>query len=112
MAALVVLATSRVPEGIRGALTQWYIEVLPGIFAGSVSRRVRDELWSILQGSLEAEAAYAAEVSATPTEQGFTIRTIGDHPYQVEEVMGLMLVCRHHKNDSAGLIRGLPDPSW
>jgi CRISPR-associated protein Cas2 len=109
---LVVLATSRVPPGSRGALTQWYVEVLPGILVGSVTKHVRDELWTTLVRGLAGDRAYAVEVTSAPTDQGYTLRTLGDHPYKVEDFHGLMLVTRHHKKASAGVLQGLPDPTW
>jgi CRISPR-associated protein Cas2 len=42
---MVVIATTAVPDHLRGALGRWTSEVVPGIFVGSVSTRVRDELW-------------------------------------------------------------------
>ena len=45
MPSMVVIATTAVPDHLRGALSRWTSEVVPGIFVGSVSARVRDELW-------------------------------------------------------------------
>jgi CRISPR-associated protein Cas2 len=75
---LAVLATSSVPVGVRGALTQWYLEVLPGIFVGTPTARVRDLLWkSLCDGLALDENAYAALIQESNTEQRFTIRTTG-----------------------------------
>ncbi len=46
MSSMVVIATTAVPDHLRGALSRWTSEVVPGIFVGSVSARVRDELWN------------------------------------------------------------------
>ncbi len=110
---LVVLATSSVPTGVRGALTQWYLEVLPGIFVGRPSARVRDLLWrSLCDGLALEEGGYAAQVQEAQTEQGFAIQTTGSHPYGITDFGGLLLVARQPREPSAGTLEGLPDPTW
>ncbi len=44
MASMVVLATTAVPDHLRGALSRWMIEVTPGMFVGTLSAKVRDQL--------------------------------------------------------------------
>lgn len=97
MNGLCVFATSRVPEGTRGALNQWLTEVLPGIFVGRVSARVRGELWDILQRSLPLEDAYAALIAHDTSEQGYTISRVGDHAYMPTEFDGLQLITITHR---------------
>ncbi|MFF0742148.1 type I-E CRISPR-associated endoribonuclease Cas2e [Streptomyces sp. NPDC004111] len=75
MPSLLVLATTAVPDHLRGALTRWTTEVVPGIFVGSVSARVRDELWKAVTAVVGDGAAVL--VHPAPTEQGYTIRTAG-----------------------------------
>jgi CRISPR-associated protein Cas2 len=43
---MIVIATTAVPDHVRGALSRWLIEPAPGLYVGTVSARVRDELWS------------------------------------------------------------------
>lgn len=108
-----VLATSSVPPGIRGALNQWYLEVLPGMFVGRVTSRIRDELWTTLAIALrEEDAGYAVSIHTAATEQGFVLLQVGDHPYQVEDFAGLQLIARRHQTAPAGTFPGLPDPTW
>lgn len=108
---LSVLCSSSVPPGIRGALTLWYLEVLPGIFVGSVTTRVREEVWEILSTALADEGiGFAVSVHAQPTEQGFVMRSVGDHPYQVEDFGGLQLIVRQHRTASAEVLEGLLSP--
>jgi CRISPR-associated protein Cas2 len=99
---------------VRGALTQWYLEVLPGIFVGRPTARVRDRLWKALCDGLALEnAGYAALIQQASTEQGFTILTTGAHPYRVEDFDGLLLVSRQPRESSTDPLEGLPpDPTW
>jgi CRISPR-associated protein Cas2 len=57
MPSMVVLATTAVPDHLRGALSRWAIEVVPGIFVGTVSARVRDELWKAVCDTVADGAA-------------------------------------------------------
>ncbi|MEU3657688.1 type I-E CRISPR-associated endoribonuclease Cas2e [Streptomyces sp. NPDC032161] len=75
MPSMVVIATTAVPDHLRGALSRWTSEVVRGIFVGSVSARVRDELWRAVSESVGNGAAIL--VHPAPTEQGYAIRTAG-----------------------------------
>lgn len=75
MASMVVIATTAVPDHLRGALSRWTIEVVPGIFVGTVSARVRDELWRAVTDTVGDGAALL--VHPAPTEQGYAIQTAG-----------------------------------
>lgn len=109
-----VLVSSCVPPGIRGSLNQWYLEVLPGIYVARVSARIRDHVWSLVENALSSiDGAYAASIYQTPsTEQGFTVRTVGSHDYELRDFDGLMLVARHHKVRPAGEIEGEFEVDW
>lgn len=115
MSPLCVFISSSVPPGIRGAMNQWLLEVLPGVFVGRVSARIRDYLWKELSDALPAaEGSYAALIKQTDeTEQGFSVDTVGDYRYELADFAGLFLVTRTRTvlqtNDP---LEGLPDPSW
>ncbi|WP_101525905.1 type I-E CRISPR-associated endoribonuclease Cas2e [Nocardioides houyundeii] len=109
------LISSSLPEGMRGALNKWFIEVLPGVYVGTVSKRIRDEVWSAISDWVRDRAdpaVYAAMIESAATEQGFEIRTVGTHAYEVVHLHGLQLVSRQHKEASAGFLQDLPDPTW
>ncbi|MEU0741162.1 type I-E CRISPR-associated endoribonuclease Cas2e [Streptomyces sp. NPDC006134] len=75
MPSMVVIATTAVPDHLRGALSRWTSEVVPGIFVGSVSARVRDELRHAVTEVVGNGAAVLVHPAAT--EQGYAIRTAG-----------------------------------
>lgn len=102
MSPLSVLATSCVPVGVRGALNQWMLEVLPGVFVGRPSARVRGQLWAALTSSLGAEPdAYAAWISQDDSDQGFRIERFGDHRYSVTEHWGIQLITVRHRSEAS-----------
>lgn len=90
MAAMVVLATTAVPDHLRGALSRWTVEVVPGIFVGTVSSRVRDELWQSVADVVEDGAAIL--VHPADTEQGFALRTAGTRRRVPMDFDGLTLM--------------------
>ncbi|WP_073447979.1 type I-E CRISPR-associated endoribonuclease Cas2e [Streptomyces yunnanensis] len=75
MPSMLVLATTAVPDHLRGDLSRWTTEVVPGIFVGAVSARVRDQLWDAVTDVVGEGAAVL--VHSAPTEQGYAIRTAG-----------------------------------
>lgn len=85
-----VLATTAVPDSLRGALSRWTIEVTPGIFVGTVSARVRDELWHAASAVVGDGAAVLVHPAAT--EQGFAIRTAGTRRRHPVDFDGLTLI--------------------
>ncbi|WP_110943761.1 type I-E CRISPR-associated endoribonuclease Cas2e [Streptomyces niger] len=68
---MIVLSATAVPLHLRGALTRWLLEVTPELYVGTVSARVRDELWS----SVAASTGDGMAVLACPSdnEQGFEL---------------------------------------
>jgi CRISPR-associated protein Cas2 len=105
MASMVVLATTAVPDHLRGALSRWMIEVRPGVFVGTVSAKVRDELWSVASAVVGDGAAVL--IHPDNTEQGFSLRTAGERRRRPVDFDGLTLVAMSplEKTDN-------PDPFW
>ena len=87
---MITLATTAVPDHVRGALSRWLIEVAPGLFIGTVSARVRDKLWE----TVSAVVGDGAAVLAYPddNEQGFSLRTAGERRRVPTDFDGLTLV--------------------
>jgi CRISPR-associated protein Cas2 len=95
---VIVLVLTACPDGLRGHLTRWLIEVSAGVFVGKTTSRVRDELWERvveLSGRGRAVMAYSA-----PTEQGFAIRNHGHHWTPVD-IEGITLMLRPHGAESS-----------
>lgn len=90
MPSMVVIATTAVPDHLRGALSRWTSEVVPGIFVGTVSARVRDELWSAVTETVGDGAALL--IHPAPTEQGYTLRTAGARRRVPMDFEGLTLI--------------------
>lgn len=87
---MLVIATTAVPDHLRGALSRWTTEVVAGIFVGSVSARVRDELWEAVTQVVGDGAAVL--VHPAPAEQGYGIRTAGTRRRVPEDFDGLTLM--------------------
>ncbi|MET9760149.1 type I-E CRISPR-associated endoribonuclease Cas2e [Streptomyces sp. NPDC006372] len=90
MPSMVVIATTAVPDHLRGALSRWTSEVLPGIFVGSVSARVRDKLWHAVTEVVGNGAATL--IHPVATEQGYAIRTAGTRRRVPVDFDGLTLI--------------------
>ncbi|AZK97022.1 MULTISPECIES: type I-E CRISPR-associated endoribonuclease Cas2e [Streptomyces] len=90
MPSMLVLATTAVPDHLRGALSRWTTEVVPGIFVGAVSTRVRDHLWQAVTDTVGDGAAIL--VHPAQTEQGYAIRTAGSRRRVPMDFDGLTLM--------------------
>lgn len=90
MASMVVISTTAVPDYVRGALTRWLIEPAPGLYVGTVSARVRDELWSAVAAAVADGAATL--IHAADNEQGFNLRTAGQRRREIIDYDGLQLI--------------------
>ncbi|MFH8573779.1 type I-E CRISPR-associated endoribonuclease Cas2e [Streptomyces sp. NPDC017993] len=75
MPSMITLAVTAVPDHLRGALTRWLLEVTPELYVGTVSAKVRDELWTVVSactGDGVAVLTYPDD-----NEQGFSLRMAG-----------------------------------
>lgn len=87
---MITISATAVPDHLRGALTRWLLEVTPELYVGTVSARVRDELWA----SVAACTGDGMSVLVYPSnnEQGFELRTAGTRRRQPVDFDGMTLV--------------------
>ena len=90
MANLVVITTTAVPDHVRGALTRWMIEPKAGCYVGTLSARVREELWRVVSASLGEGSAVC--IHPSDSEQRFLVRTAGPQRREVVDYEGIQLV--------------------
>jgi CRISPR-associated protein Cas2 len=90
MASMVVISTTAIPDHVGGALSRWLIEPCPGLYVGTVSARVRDELWSAVSASVGE--GMAVLIHPADNEQGFAIRTSGQRRRHIVDFDGLQLI--------------------
>ncbi|MFD7982685.1 type I-E CRISPR-associated endoribonuclease Cas2e [Kitasatospora indigofera] len=90
MASMVVISVSAVPAHLRGALTRWLLEVTPQLYVGTVSAKVREELWAAVLPCVEAGVAVMIYPAAN--EQGFELRTTGAQHRHPIDIDGLTLM--------------------
>ncbi|MBB6171331.1 CRISPR-associated protein Cas2 [Nocardiopsis mwathae] len=95
---MTVIVLTLCPEGLRGFLTRWLLEISPGVFIGSPSARIRDILWTEVR--LYAGNGRALLVYSAPNEQGFTFETF-EHKWEPIDHEGLTLIHRPHQQSSA-----------
>lgn len=91
---MTVLIVARVSRSLRGTLTRWLLEVHPGVFVGTVSARVRERLWALVQGRRRLGACLL--ILRAANEQGFMIESAGDARRQVRDYDGLQLLGIKH----------------
>lgn len=89
---MTVLVLIAAPEGLRGHLTRWMVEVNAGVFVGNPSKRVRDGLWEVVAERIDDGQVVMVEPAAN--EQGWTVRTAGKDRWYPVDYDGLILSAR------------------
>lgn len=87
---MVVVLTENVPEGLRGELTRWLLEVKTGTFIGNISAAVREQIWSEVKSQVSAGAALL--IYSAQNEQGFSIEMHNTPKRRVIDVEGISLM--------------------
>jgi len=80
------------PEGLRGHLTRWMVEVAAGVFVGNPSSRVRDRLWEVLAERIGD--GQAVMVEPAQNEQRWAVRTAGPDRWYPVDYDGVILSAR------------------
>ncbi|WP_258348976.1 type I-E CRISPR-associated endoribonuclease Cas2e [Saccharopolyspora gregorii] len=95
---MTVIILIAAPEGLRGHLTRWMVEVHAGVFVGNPSRRIRDRLWELLADRIRDGQAILVEQA--PNEQGWAVRTAGTDRWRPIDFDGLILSARNRHTTS------------
>ncbi len=88
---MTIVVLTACPDGLRGVLTRWLIEISAGVFVGKITKRVREELWKRIIEMIGRGRALM--VYSAATEQGYAIRTHGHH-WAAEDFEGITLMRR------------------
>lgn len=89
---MLVLVLIAAPPGLRGHVTRWLVELAPGGFAGSISARIRDRLWTTIEERIGD--GQAVPVLPARNEQRWTARTAGRDRWRPVDLDGLILMQR------------------
>ena len=80
------------PEGLRGHLTRWMVEVSAGVFVGTMNARIRDRLWDLLADRVGDGQAVMVEPARN--EQRWAVRTAGPDRWYPVDYEGVILSAR------------------
>ncbi|MFN8104983.1 MAG: type I-E CRISPR-associated endoribonuclease Cas2e [Acidimicrobiia bacterium] len=89
---MTVVVLVAAPEGLRGHLTRWMVEVAAGVFVGQPNRRIRNGLWDVLSDRIGDGQAVMIEPARN--EQRWTVRTAGKDRWYPVDYDGLILSAR------------------
>lgn len=92
---MIVIAMNSAPPAIRGELSRWFLEIKPNIFVGNVNVRIRDLLWERLCQSEKVRGAIM--IYSCNTEQGYSIRTVGETNKTIVDFDGIQLLATKQK---------------
>lgn len=100
---MVVITLEKCPLALRGDLTKWLQEISLGVYVGTVSARVRDQLWHRV--CEEAKSGRATMVYSARNEQHFDFRVHNTTWYPVD-FDGLKLMMRPSVSSKNGENQG------
>lgn len=92
---MTVIVLVAAPEGLRGHLTRWMVEVNAGVFVGNPSKRIRDRIWTLLANRIGDGQVVLVEPA--PNEQGWAVRTAGRDRWYPVDFDGLILSARSRR---------------
>lgn len=87
---MIVLSCSNVTPGLKGFLSRWLVEPVPGLFIGRPSAMVRDRLWE--SACSKARGGQVVMAYSDGSEQGFSIKIHGPTSRKIIDIEGLFLV--------------------
>jgi len=106
---MTVIVLAVCPEGLRGHLTRWMIEISTGVYVGHVSARVRDLLW---QRILEMVGrGRALMVHSVAGEQRLSFRA-HNHDWTPKDYEGITLMLRPSSDAESSDTSGMLQPGW
>jgi CRISPR-associated protein Cas2 len=88
---MTVIVLTACPEGLRGHLTQWLLEISAGVYVGHVSTRIRQRLWGKVIEM--AGPGRALLVFQKPGEQRLSF-LVHDHHWKPVDFDGITLIRR------------------
>ena len=95
---MVVIVLTACPEGLRGHLTRWLLEISAGVFVGHVTARVRNLLWGrVTQLSGDGRALM---VFSQANEQRLGFKVHGHH-WTPTDYDGLLLMMRPNERSTS-----------
>ena len=89
---MTVLILENASLGVRGEVTQWLLEVKPGVFVGKISAAVRERLWKKVKENMAEGAALL--IYSAQNEQGFQMETCRTPERRVVDMEGIYLIAR------------------
>lgn len=75
---------------LEGQISRKLLEIRPGVYVGSLSKKQMELLWNAV---LLSPPKAALLVYAAKTETGISMKSVGEHRYQLVNSDGIQLVC-------------------
>lgn len=88
---MVVVVLTACPQGLRGDLTRWLLEISSGVYVGHISARVRDRLWERIKGQIRSGKAIMVYSAGNEQHLAFRVHRSDWTPVQCD---GLELIKR------------------
>ena len=105
---MTVMVLTACPQGVKGDLSRWMLEIAPGVFVGRITARLRDRLWLRVTSMLRSGRAIM--VYSARNEQHFDFKVF-QPDWNVVDCEGVNLIMRPKGTEEATLL-GSQDSGW
>ena len=86
---------------LEGQISRRLLEIRPGVYAGSLSKRQMEVLWEAVVASNPRAALL---VYAARNEMGISMKSVGSHRYRIVDSDGIQLVAVDSKKEEKKLV--------
>lgn len=91
---MVVIITNNVSSSVKGYISRWLTEAQSGVFVGSISTRVRKNLWSNIIPKIGPKSSITMIYNHNNLQK-FNIETYGPTRKKVRYLNGLVVTSNH-----------------
>jgi len=85
-----IIDLENAPPRLRGFLSRWGVEVRAGLYVGSASFRMREELWKLVCDLCDPTTSVVMIVDSRGP-QGFVVATYGPNRREIVDLDGMYL---------------------
>lgn len=87
-----VIDTEAAEPRLRGLLSRWAVEVRAGLYVGSTTTKIRDQIWDQVRIELGADGNAVLLFPAPQSPAGFEVKSLGTNRRVPLDVDGVLLM--------------------
>lgn len=95
-----LIICENIPDKIRGELTRFCYEIKPYVFLSTCPANTREYIWNLLESESKENIGISATlIYSDKTEQKFSIKTIKETRYKLNDFEGINLITKDYEKE-------------